>query len=214
VKQVGRELGVRYVLEGSVRKAANRVRITGQLIDAATGAHLWADRFDGGLGDIFDLQDQVTERVVGALAPAVETAEMDRAKHKPTESLDAYTIYLRGLAKFYQYGNQLATTEALRLFNSGSNSIRILRWPTVMPVTATPMPKPTPGFQTQRTRLLKRRGWLSARLNTARMTQACCAAADGRWRLSFVTSALAQAWSIAPLCSIPIWPRRGVAVAG
>ena len=118
VKQVGRELGVRYVLEGSVRKAANRVRITGQLIDAATGAHLWADRFDGGLGDIFDLQDQVTERVVGALAPAVETAEMDRAKHKPTESLDAYTIYLRGLAKFYQYGNQLATTEALRLFNS------------------------------------------------------------------------------------------------
>jgi adenylate cyclase len=118
VKQVGRELGVRYVLEGSVRKAANRVRITGQLIDAATGAHLWADRFDGGLGDIFDLQDQVTERVVGALATAVETAEMDRAKHKPTESLDAYTIYLRGLAKFYQYGNQLATTEALRLFNS------------------------------------------------------------------------------------------------
>ncbi len=118
VKQVGRELGVRYVLEGSVRRAANRVRITGQLVDAATGAHLWADRFDGGLGDIFDLQDQVTERVVGALAPAVETAEIERAKYKPTESLDAYAVYLRGLAKFYQYGNQLATTEALRLFNS------------------------------------------------------------------------------------------------
>jgi adenylate cyclase len=106
------------VLEGSVRKTANRVRITGQLIDAATGAHLWADRFDGGLGDIFDLQDQVTERVVGALAPAVETAEIERAKYKPTESLDAYAIYLRGLAKFYQYGNRLATAEALRLFNS------------------------------------------------------------------------------------------------
>jgi adenylate cyclase len=118
VKRVGRELGVRYVLEGSVRKTANRVRITGQLIDATTGAHLWADRFDGGLGDIFDLQDQVTERVVGALAPAVETAEIERARYKPTESLDAYAIYLRGLAKFYQYGNQLATTEALRLFNS------------------------------------------------------------------------------------------------
>jgi TolB-like protein/class 3 adenylate cyclase len=118
VKQVGRELGVRYVLEGSVRKADNRLRITGQLVDAATGAHLWAERFDGGLGDIFDLQDQVTERVVGALAPAVETAEMERARYKPTESLDAYAIYLRGLAKFYQYGNQLATTEALRLFNS------------------------------------------------------------------------------------------------
>jgi adenylate cyclase len=118
VKQVGRELGVRYVLEGSVRRAANRVRITGQLIDATTGAHLWADRFDGGLGDIFDLQDQVTERVVGAIAPAVETAEIERAKYKPTESLDAYAIYLRGLAKFYQYGNWLATAEALRLFNS------------------------------------------------------------------------------------------------
>jgi len=71
-----------------------------------------------GLGDIFDLQDQVTERVVGALAPAVETAEIERARYKPTESLDAYTIYLRGLAKFYQYGNRLATAEALRLFNS------------------------------------------------------------------------------------------------
>jgi TolB-like protein/class 3 adenylate cyclase/tetratricopeptide (TPR) repeat protein len=117
VKQVGRELGVRYVLEGSVRKVGNRVRITGQLVDAATGAHLWADRFDGGLGDIFDLQDQVTERVVGALAPAVETAEIERAKYKPTESLDAYAIYLRGLAKFYRYGNQIATAEALRLFN-------------------------------------------------------------------------------------------------
>jgi adenylate cyclase len=117
VKQVGRDLGVRYVLEGSVRKAANRVRITGQLIDAATGAHLWANRFDGGLGDIFDLQDQVTEKVVGALAPAVETAEIERAKYKPTESLDAYAIYLRGLAKFYRYGNQVATSEALRLFN-------------------------------------------------------------------------------------------------
>jgi adenylate cyclase len=118
VKQVGRELGVRYVLEGSVRRVANRVRITGQLVDASTGAHLWADRFDGGLGDIFDLQDQVTERVVGALAPAVETAEIERAKYKPTESLDAYAVYLRGLAKFHQYGNQQATTEALRLFNS------------------------------------------------------------------------------------------------
>ena len=118
VKQVGRELGVRYVLEGSVRKAANRVRITGQLVDTATGAHLWADRFDGGLGDIFDLQDQVTESVVGAIAPAVEKAEIERAKRKPTESLDAYALYLRGLAKLYQFGNRQANDEALRLFNS------------------------------------------------------------------------------------------------
>ncbi|WP_249135502.1 adenylate/guanylate cyclase domain-containing protein [Bradyrhizobium sp. AUGA SZCCT0222] len=118
VKQVGRELGVRYVLEGSVRKAANRVRITGQLVDTATGAHLWAERFDGGLSDIFDLQDQVTERVVGAIAPAVEKAEIERAKRKPTESLDAYALYLRGLAKVYQFGNRQANEEAVRLFNN------------------------------------------------------------------------------------------------
>jgi TolB-like protein/class 3 adenylate cyclase len=118
VKQVGRELGVRYVLEGSVRKAANRVRITGQLVDTATGVHLWAERFDGGLGDTFDLQDQVTESVVGAIAPAVEKAEIERAKRKPTESLDAYALYLRGLARFYHFANRQASDEALRLFKS------------------------------------------------------------------------------------------------
>ena len=115
VKQVGRELGVRYVLEGSVRKAANRVRITGQLIDASTGAHLWADRFDGGLEDIFDLQDQVTASVVGAIAPKLEQAEIERAKRKPTESLDAYDYYLRGMASFHQWTKE-ANNEALRLF--------------------------------------------------------------------------------------------------
>jgi tetratricopeptide (TPR) repeat protein len=114
---------VRYVLEGSVRKAANRVRITGQLVDTATGAHLWAERFDGGLGDIFDLQDQVTESVVGAIAPAVEKAEIERAKRKPTESLDAYALYLRGLARglasFFQFGSRQRqrNDEALQLFN-------------------------------------------------------------------------------------------------
>jgi TolB-like protein/class 3 adenylate cyclase len=118
VKVVGRELGVRYVLEGSVRKAANRVRITGQLVDTATGAHLWADRFDGDLHDIFDLQDQVTESVVGAIAPAVEKAEIERAKRKPTESLDAYAVYLRGLARLYQFASRQANEEALRLFYS------------------------------------------------------------------------------------------------
>ena len=115
VKQVGRELGVRYVLEGSVRKAANRVRITGQLIDASTGAHLWADRFDGALEDIFDLQDQVTTSVVGAIAPKLEQAEIERAKRKPTESLDAYDYFLRGMASFYQRTKE-ANSEALRLF--------------------------------------------------------------------------------------------------
>jgi TolB-like protein/class 3 adenylate cyclase len=116
VKQIGRELGVRYVLEGSVRKAANRVRITGQLVDTATGVHLWADRFDGGLDDIFGLQDQVAESVVGAIAPAVEKAEIERATRRSTESLDAYAFYLRGLARFYQLNRQ-ANDEALHLFN-------------------------------------------------------------------------------------------------
>jgi len=95
VKQVGRELGVRYVLEGSVRRSASRVRITGQLIDTATGAHLWADRFDGGLEDIFDLQDDVTASVVSAMAPKLEQAEIARAKRKPTESLDSYDYFAR-----------------------------------------------------------------------------------------------------------------------
>ncbi len=112
VKQVGRELGVRYVLEGSVRKAANRTRITGQLIDATTGGHVWADRFEGALDDIFDLQDRMTECVIGAIAPQIERAEIERARRKPTESLDAYDYYLRGVASFHQ-GTRKAIDEAL-----------------------------------------------------------------------------------------------------
>ena len=115
VKQVGRELGVRYVLEGSVRKAGNRMRITGQLIDTTTGTHLWADRFDGSLEDVFDLQDQVTSSVVGALGPKLEQAEIERVNRKPTESLDAYDYYLRGMAAFHQFTRQ-SHDEALELF--------------------------------------------------------------------------------------------------
>jgi TolB-like protein/DNA-binding SARP family transcriptional activator len=115
VKQIGRELGVRYVLEGSVRKAANRVRITGQLIDASSGMQLWADRFEGGLEDIFDLQDQVTAHVVGAIAPKLEQAEIERTKRKPTESMDAYDYYLRGMACVHRW-NREANNEALRMF--------------------------------------------------------------------------------------------------
>jgi TolB-like protein/Tfp pilus assembly protein PilF len=115
VKQVGRDLGVRYVLEGSVRKAANRVRIIGQLIDTASGAHLWADRFEGPLEDIFTLQDQVTASVIGAIAPPLEQAEIQRAKRKPTESLDAYDYFLRGMASYYRRSRE-AINEALPLF--------------------------------------------------------------------------------------------------
>jgi TolB-like protein len=114
-KQVGRELGVRYLLEGSVRKAGSRVRITGQLIDSATGAHLWADRFEGDLEDIFELQDQVTASVVGAIAPKLEQAEIERAKRKPTESLDAYDYFLRGMAAFNLWTEE-ANSEALSMF--------------------------------------------------------------------------------------------------
>ena len=116
VKQVGRELGVRYIVEGGVRRAANRVRITAQLIDATTGAHIRADRFDGRIEDIFDLQDRMTESVVGAIAPTLEQAEIERARRKPTENLDAYDFFLRGMAKAHQETTMAAIGEALALF--------------------------------------------------------------------------------------------------
>jgi len=101
VKQVGRELGVRYVLEGSVRKAGGRVRITTQLIDAATGAHLWADRFDGSLEDVFDLQDEIAVSVAGVIEPALQAAEIGRSAERPTNDLTAYDFYLRAYALFF-----------------------------------------------------------------------------------------------------------------
>jgi TolB-like protein/class 3 adenylate cyclase/tetratricopeptide (TPR) repeat protein len=101
IKQVGRDLGVRYVLEGSVRKSAGRVRITGQLIDSATGAHVWVDRFDGKFEDVFELQDQVTTSVVGQLMAHVQLAEIKRANRKPTANLDAYDCYWRGIAQYW-----------------------------------------------------------------------------------------------------------------
>jgi adenylate cyclase len=98
IRQIGRELGVRYVLEGSVRRAGGRLRITGQLLEAETGAHLWADHYDGDVKDVFDLQDQVTESVVGAISPRLLAAEIARVKVKRPDSLDAYDLYLRAIA--------------------------------------------------------------------------------------------------------------------
>jgi len=106
VKQVAQELGVRYVLEGSVRKAGNRVRITGQLIDTTTGAHIWADRFDGALDDIFELQDQVASNVAGAIEPKLRRSEIERASRKPAANLTAYDLYLRALAQSYRYTDE------------------------------------------------------------------------------------------------------------
>ena len=97
MKQVGRELGVSYVLEGSVRKAGGRVRITAQLIAATSGAHLWADRFDGSLEDVFELQDNVASSVAGVIEPALRAAEIQRSSHRPTQDLTAYDLYLRAL---------------------------------------------------------------------------------------------------------------------
>jgi TolB-like protein/Tfp pilus assembly protein PilF len=116
VRQIGRELGVRYVLEGSLRTAANRLRITGQLVEASTGVHLWADRFEGDLEDIFDLQDRVTASVVGAIAPRIGQAEIDRAKRKPTENLDAYDYFLRGMANVHRW-TRAANNQALQDFH-------------------------------------------------------------------------------------------------
>ena len=115
IKQVGRELGVRYVLEGSVRNAAGRVRLTGQLIDATTGAHLWADRFEGELNDIFALQDRMTESVIGAIAPRLQQSEIERASRKPTANLTAYDYYLRGVSILLQQKKE-TLAEALPLF--------------------------------------------------------------------------------------------------
>ena len=115
IKQVGRELGVRYVLEGSVRKANSRIRITGQLIDATSGNHIWADRFEGGFDDVFQLQDQVTASVVGAIAPKLEQAEIERSLRKPTENLQAYDYYLRGVSCLYKFSME-ANEQGLKLF--------------------------------------------------------------------------------------------------
>ncbi len=114
VAQVSRELGVRYILEGSVRRSGNRVRITGQLIDAASRAHLWADRFDGMLEDVFDLQDRITERVVGELLPSIMKAEIERAKRKPPASLAGYDYVLHAMPLFTA---ETGATEAAELLN-------------------------------------------------------------------------------------------------
>jgi TolB-like protein/Flp pilus assembly protein TadD len=114
VRDIARKLGVRYLLEGSVRKASNRVRIVGQLIDAVNGAHIWADRIEGNLDDIFDLQDRVTASVVGAIEPKIRHAEIERAKRKRPDSLDAYDLYLRSLPHFYQL-TRVTTAEGLKL---------------------------------------------------------------------------------------------------
>lgn len=121
VRQAGRELGVRYVIEGSVRKVAEHMRVTARLVEAATGAHLWANSFDFGSADWFDLQDRVTARVVGAVGPKLERAEIERIKRKPLEHPDAYEFYLHGMSNAYQW-TEAGMGEALRLFHQATES--------------------------------------------------------------------------------------------
>ena len=144
---VGRQLGVRYLLEGSVRKAGDRVRITSQLIDAATGAHIWTDRFDGALSDIFDLQDRVTASVVGAIEPKWRHAEIERARAQPTESIDAYDLFLFSVEKAYATMSRLvlstnASTAARSLAGTLKLSSVASRWPMKVRQSLSLMPMP------------------------------------------------------------------------
>ena len=116
VRRVAEELGVRYLLEGSVRRSANKIRINGQLVDGASASHIWAGKFDGVAADIFDLQDQLTEQIVGAIEPSVRRAEIDRARRKRPDSLDAYDLYLRALPHAHA-NSPTETEEALRLLH-------------------------------------------------------------------------------------------------
>jgi len=134
VKQVAQELGVRYVLEGSVRKAGSRVRITGQLIDTTTSAHIWADRFDGALDDIFELQDQVASSVAGAIEPKLRQSEIERASRKPTANITAYDLYLRALAQSYRFTEEglaeavLVAQQALAIDPSYAPAAALVGW--------------------------------------------------------------------------------------
>jgi TolB-like protein len=198
VKQVGRELGVRYLLEGSVRKAGNKVRITGQLVDAVTGAHLWAERFDGELEDIFDLQDRVTASVVAAISPKLEQAEIERARRKPTESLDAYDYFLRGMAEFHQW-TRTSNNEALRLFQKAMELDPNFAAAYAMAARSYSQRNRVAGLPTALMRWLRPQGWRGERGNWAGTMRRLFARPEQLWRLSWATSMAPSSTSIAHL---------------
>jgi adenylate cyclase len=168
VKQVGRELGVRYVLEDGVRKANDRVRITGQLIDTSTGAHLWADRFDGTLDDIFDLQDRVTANVVAAIEPTVTAAEIKRAKNKPTNNLQAYDLVLRALPQHYSF-TEAGLEEEVYYCGVRRNLIRLIHWRLCgLPGLITRVSAKA-GWNQMHPNLNRSSGWLGSRYSLALM---------------------------------------------
>ena len=204
VKQVGRELGVRYVLEGSVRAAADRVRIMGHLIDATTGAHLWADSFEGGLEDIFALQDQVTASVVGAIAPELEKAEIDRARRKPTASLDAYDYFLRGMAEVHKWKRE-ANAEALRLFGKAIELDPEFAAAWGMAARCLSQRKAAAGRPTTRPRSPRSGGWLGARRSSAPTTPWRSPLPGLAWPMSPAISATVAPCSSDRLPSTPTW---------
>jgi tetratricopeptide (TPR) repeat protein len=134
VRQAGRELGVRYLVEGGVRKSGRRLRVTAQLVQAESGAHLWADKFDGELEDVFDLQDRITERVVGIVEPSLQESEIERSRRKRPESLDAYDLYLRALPFVRSLDPESAPTaagllnDALKAYPSFALAHAYLAW--------------------------------------------------------------------------------------
>jgi TolB-like protein len=191
VKQVGRELGVRYLLEGSVRKSANRVRIAGQLIDVSSGAHLWADRFESALEDVFELQDQVTARVVGAIAPRLQQAEIERARRKPTKILDAYDLLLRGCANVHKRTRE-GNDEALSLYYQAIERDPDFSEAYALAADCFNTRKALAGSSTQRRRLPKREGWPDALCNWVVTMPPYSASQDGRSPLSAKNSMMVQ----------------------
>ena len=203
--QTARELGVRYVLEGSVRKAGNRVRIAGHMIDSTTGAHIWVDRFDGTLDDIFELQDRVASGVVGAIEPRLRRAEAERAVRKPTASLDAYDLYWRAQAQAYK-----RTCESL------AESIRLARLALdIDPAYGPAMSRIalSRGMQRQRNwihpqarRSRKASRWPGRRSPPPGMTLGCWILPGWRWRSLPEIMTPRSARSAARSCSTPILP--------
>jgi TolB-like protein len=129
VREVGQRLGVRYVLEGSVRRAGGQLRVTGQLVEAETGSHVWADRYDGMMADVFELQDQITTAVAGVLEPSIRRAEMDRAARKPTSDLTVYDLYLRAMPGLYARSKSRYEQAKASRSPAGGLSLRLVYFP-------------------------------------------------------------------------------------
>jgi TolB-like protein/two-component SAPR family response regulator len=212
VKQIGRELGVRYVLEGSVRKAGERVRIAGQLIDAASGAHLWADRFEGGLEDVFDLQDQVTTSVISAIAPRLEQAEIERARRKPPASLDAYDYFLRGMARFTN-GPGRPMRKPCRCSFGQPSSTPASRRPMAWARAAIPSARAPAGRPTLVARSPTPSGWPGAPASSARTMPWRCRGRALRWPSWLATSRAGPFSPTGQSTSTPIWPGAGCSAA-